>query len=82
MDMQLTSADSAFSLPAGGAEPGRIGDTAEYFADLVRQEDVAAFLFARDRERLIEYERLCRAAVPKRAQTTPRPEALATAAFL
>ncbi len=58
MGVQLISANTAFSFPAGAAETGNSGEGPEDFAELVRQDEVAAALHARDRQRLIERERI------------------------
>lgn len=58
MGVQQVAVNTAFSFPTGAAAAGNIGESREDFAELVRQQEVAAVLFTRDRRRLIERERV------------------------
>ena len=58
MGVQRVSANTAFSFSGGAASAGNIGADPEDFAELLRQDEVAAALHARDRQRLIERERI------------------------
>jgi len=63
MGVQQVSANKAFPLPAGAVVLGKFGGNAEDFAELVRHESVAASLFRRDRQRLIERERVAQVGI-------------------
>lgn len=58
MGVQQVSVNTAFSLSTGGKAAGKVGESPEDFAELVRQDQVAAALDTRDRQRMIERERI------------------------
>lgn len=58
MGLQQTAVNTAFSFPSGTVTIGKFGDSPEDFAELVRQDDVAAALFVRDRQRMMERDRI------------------------
>ena len=58
MGVQQVPVNSAFSLSAGAMAAGKVGESPEDFAELVRQDEVAAALHTRDRQRMIERERI------------------------
>jgi len=58
MGVQQVSINTGFSLSSGAMAAGNHDETVEDFAELVRQEHVAAALHTRDRQRMIERERI------------------------
>ena len=58
MGVQQVAVNTAFSFPAGAVALGKSGERSEDFAELLRQDDVATALATRDRQRMIERERI------------------------
>ena len=58
MGAQQVAVNTAFSFPAGAVALGKSGESTEDFAELLRQDDVATALATRDRQRMIERERI------------------------
>lgn len=58
MGVQQVAVNTTFSFPTGAVALGNSGDWSEDFAELLRQDDVAAVLATRDRQRMIERERI------------------------
>lgn len=58
MGVQQTAVNTAFSFPSGTVTIGNFDESPEDFAELVRQDEVAAALFVRDRQRMMERDRI------------------------